>query len=159
MNDGKEPNDIRGLAMTEWEVRAADFEAPDVGPAKRRTRPGRARWCILLALLAPFSVLTHLAVRSGSAGDVRERPVLLTTLATITGPFVGAISRKGQSCCRDFSLRLAAISGPVLALGLVAQVVPLPVRRGQRAVRLGLWTLGWLVWLLGGLVSYVHALG
>src|SRR5262249_42587338 len=52
MNDGEKPDDIRGLAMTEWEVRAADFEALDVGPAKRRTRPGRARWCILLA---PFT--------------------------------------------------------------------------------------------------------
>jgi hypothetical protein len=65
MNDGEEPDDIRCPAMTEWEVRAADFEAPDVGPAKRRPRPGRARLCILLA---PFTVLSDLAVRSGSGG-------------------------------------------------------------------------------------------
>jgi hypothetical protein len=38
-------------------------------------------------------------------------------------------------------------------------VIPLPFRRGQQAVRLLLWTLGWLTWLFGGLVSFVHAFG
>ena len=74
----------------------------------------------------------------------------LTTLATITGPFVGPIARHGQSCCLKFALVLAAICGPVLALGLIAQVVPLPFRRGQQALRLVLWTLGWFVWLFSG---------
>jgi hypothetical protein len=69
-----------------------------------------------------------------------------------------AIARHGQPCCLRFSLRLAAICGPVLALGLIAQVVPLPFRRGQQAVRLVLWTLGWFVWLFGGHVSCIHAL-
>ena len=74
-------------------------------------RAGR-RW-ILLTLLVPFTILTHLAVRSGSPGDVRERPVLLPTLATITGPFTGAFARNGQSCCLDSSLRLAVLrAGP-----------------------------------------------
>jgi hypothetical protein len=49
-NDGEQPDEVRGLTMFEREERAADFEASDVGPAKRRTRPGRARWWILLAL-------------------------------------------------------------------------------------------------------------
>ena len=111
-----------------------------------------------MGLLLPFTALTYLAVSSGSPGDVRDRPVALTTLATVTGPFVGAIARNGQSCCLEFSLRLAAICGPVLALGLIAQVVPLPFRRGQQAVRIALWTLGWLVWLSGGQVSFLHAL-
>ena len=47
----------------------------------------------------------------------------------------------------------------MLALGLIAQVVPLPFRRGQRAVRLMLWTLGWLLWLFSGLISFMHAFG
>ena len=131
----------------------------DVGAPERPPRPSRARWCILAGLLAPFTALTYLAVSSGSPSDVRDRPVVLTTLATITGPFVGAIARHSQSCCLDFSLKLAAICGPILALGLMAQVIPLPFRRGQQTVRLLLWTLGWLTWLFGGLVSFVHAFG
>ena len=131
----------------------------EVGAPKRPPRPSRACWYILAGLLTPFTALTYLAVCSGSPSDVRDRPVILTTLATISGPFVGAIARHGQSCCLDFSLKLAAICGPILALGLIAQVIPLPFRRGQQAVRLLLWTLGWLTWLLGGLVSFVHAFG
>ena len=130
-----------------------------VGEPKRLPRPSRARWYILLGLLVPFTALTYFAVSSGSPSDVRERPVVLTTLATITGPFVGAIARHSESCCLDFSLRLAAMTGPVLALGLIAQVVPLPFRRGRRAVRLMLWTLGWLIWLFSGLISFMHAFG
>jgi hypothetical protein len=131
MSGGDIPDDIRGLTMFEREERAADFEASDVGPAKRPACPGRARWWILLALLAPFTISTHLAVRSGSQGDVRDRPVMLTTLATITGPFTGAIARNGQSCCLAFSLRLALLCGPALALGILAQLVPVPLARGQ----------------------------
>ena len=130
----------------------------EVGEQKRATCPTRARWYILLGLLVPFTALTYLAVSSGSPSDVRDRPVLLTTLATLTGPFVGPIARDGQSCCLDFALSLAAVCGPVLALGLLVQVVPLPFRRGQQAVRLTLWTLGWFVWLFSGQVAFMHAL-
>ena len=136
-----------------------DADFADIGEPKRPPQSSRARWYILLGLLLPFTALTYLAVSSGSPSDVRERPVVLTTLATITGPFVGAIARHGQSCCLDFSLRLAAMTGPVLAFGLIAQVVPLPFRRGQHAVRLMLWTLGWLIWLFSGLISFMHAFG
>src|SRR3954451_24953103 len=117
-----------------------DADLADVGPPKNR--PSRARWYILLGLLVSFTALTYLAVSSGSPGDVRDRPVALTTLATITGPFTGAIARHGQPCCLQCSLWLAAIRGPVLALGLVAQVVPLPFGRGRQAVPLVLWALG-----------------
>jgi hypothetical protein len=149
MNDEDQPDEFRGLTMFEREERAGDFEASDVGPAKRGTRPGWARWWILLTLLAPFSILTHLAVRSGSPFDIRERLVMLMALATITGPFTGAIARNGQSCCLGFSLRLALFCGPALALGILAQLVPVPFTREREAVRLAAWTAGWLVWLLG----------
>src|SRR3954447_26065889 len=115
-----------------------DAVLADVWPPK--SRPSRARWHILLGLLATFTALTYLAVSSGSPGDVHDRPVALTTLAPIMGPFTGAIARHGQSCCLQFSLWLAGICGPVLALGLIAQVAPLPFRRGRQAVRLVLWT-------------------
>ncbi|MDG3007452.1 hypothetical protein [Paludisphaera mucosa] len=132
----------------------ADFA--DFGPPKNLT--SRARRFIFLGLLAPFTVLTYLAVSSGSPGDVRDRPVALTTLATITGPFIGAIARNGQPCCLQSSLRLAAVCGPALALGLTVQVVAPPFGRGRRAVRLAFWAIGWFVWLLGGHVSFMHAL-
>jgi hypothetical protein len=114
---------------------------------------------IFLGLLLPFTTLTYLAVISGSTGDVSDRPVSLSTLATITGPFIGAIARNGQTCGLRCSLWLAVVTGPVLALGWIARVVPMPFRRGQREVRLVLWTLGWLVWLFSGLVSFLHAFG
>jgi hypothetical protein len=66
---------------------------------------------------------------------------------------------------RDFGARgdgkaddTAAVCGPLLALGLVAQVIPEPFRRGRKAVRLVLWTPGGLAWLAGGPVSFLHAL-
>lgn len=131
----------------------ADFS--EVGPPKP-SGSSRARWLILGGLLIPFTVLSYLAVSSGSRNDVSDRPVILTALATITGPFVGAIARHGQDCCLSFSLTLAAMFGPILALGLLAQLVPL--KRGLQLVRLVLWTLGWFVWLSAGQVSFLHAL-
>jgi hypothetical protein len=80
------------------------------------------------------------------------------TLATITGPFTGAIAQNGQSCCLDFSLRLALFWGPALALGILAQLVPVPFARRREAMRLAAWTAGWLVWLLAGPASLLHGL-
>jgi predicted glycoside hydrolase/deacetylase ChbG (UPF0249 family) len=141
----------RGRAMSESELEI------EVGEPKRPPRASRALWYVLLGLLLPFTAVTYLAVSSGSPGDVRDRPVVTTTLATITGPFVGAIARNGQSCCLQSSLALGAVCGPVLALGLFAQVLPLPFGRGERTMRIALWTLGWLVWLSSGQVSFLHA--
>jgi hypothetical protein len=124
-------------------VFVADFT--DIGEPKSPSRASWTLWYILLGLLLPFTVLTYLAVSSASPGDARDRPIALTTLATASGPLTGAIARNGQHCCVSASLRLAAICGPVLALGLFAQVVPLPFRRGEQAVRLTLWSIGWLV--------------
>jgi hypothetical protein len=135
-----------------------DFSPSGVGPAKATRLQSRARGYVFLGLLVPFTALTYLAVSSDSPGDLRDRPIVLTTLATITGPFTGAIARNGQGCCFEFSASLAAFCGPVLAVGLLAQVAPLPFRRGQQAARLVLWTLCWFVWLLCGLVSFGHAL-
>ena len=102
----------------------------DIGPPKKR--PPRARWYILLGLLVPFTFLTYLAVSSGPPNNVRDRPVILTTLATITGPFVGPIARHGQACCLHAALVIAAVLGPILLLGLIAQVVPLPFSAASR---------------------------
>ena len=85
-----------------------DFSPSGVGPAKATRLQSRARGYVFLGLLVPFTALTYLAVSSGSPGDLRDRPIVLTTLATITGPFTGAIARNGQGCCLEFSASLAA---------------------------------------------------
>ncbi len=115
-----------------------DRDFDDVRITKRQLHSSRARWSIFAGLLVPFTALTYLVVSSGSPSDVRDRPVVLTTLATLTGPFTAAIARNGQGCCLSASLHLAAICGPVLALGLVTQAVPLPFMRGREAARLSL---------------------
>ena len=99
-----------------------------------------------------------LSVRSQPPGDGRGTPVILTTLAAIFGPFVGAIARGGQGCCMEASIRLAVIFGPALLVGIIAQFAPLPFKRGREAVRLLLWTCGWATWFFAGFVSFVHAL-
>src|SRR4051794_7346627 len=106
----------------------------DIGPAKHPGRTSHPRGYILLGLLVPFTVLTYLAVSSDAQGSTRDRPVILTTLATISGPFVGAIARNGQGCCLGASLALAAYCAPALAIGLAAQVVPFPLGRGRHVV-------------------------
>jgi len=132
-----------------------DFDGASKAP--RRAELG-VYLAILATLLAGFGLLTFLAVSSGSPSDVRQRPVALTTLATIAGPFTGAIARDGQSCCLDVSRTLAVYLAPFLAAGLLAPaLIPAPTS-GGRALRLALWTAGWFVWLAGGPVSMLHAL-
>lgn len=132
-----------------------DADFADVGGPKHR--PSRARWYVLPVLLVPFSALTYMAVAS-TPGDSRGRPAVLATLATVTGPFVGAIARDGQACCLGISLSVAAACGPMLALGLAAQVISLPFGRGRETARPVLWTPGRSAWLAGGPVSFLHAL-
>lgn len=130
----------------------------EVGASKDAPILSRWHWRILLGLLLIFGVLSYLAISSGSPSEMRERSVVLTTFGTITGPFVGAIARNGQSCCLEASIQIACVAGPILALGLLAQVFPLPRTRAALAGRLLLWTTGWLAWLTGGLLSFAHAL-
>ncbi|MFO0910494.1 MAG: hypothetical protein U0794_19475 [Isosphaeraceae bacterium] len=119
----------------------------------------RAQVWMFSGQLLLFTLLVALMANTGTPGDLSNRPRMLTTLATITGPFVGAIARNGQSCCLAASVGLALYSGPVLAATLLAQVVPLPEGRMANALRLSLWTVGWLVWFGSGLISFFHAFG
>jgi hypothetical protein len=130
----------------------------EVSPAKLPRRSVRARWYIFVALLVPWTVLTYVVVSGAPPGDGRDRPVAFTTLAAISGPFVGAIARNGQECCLATSIRLATIVGLPLAIGILFQFVPIPVGRYREALRLVLWTCGWLAWFAGGCVSFLHAL-
>ena len=47
---------------------------------------------------------------------------------------------------------------PVLLIGIMSQFIHLPDRRWVCGMRMTLWILGWLVWFLGGVLSFGHAL-
>ncbi len=148
--------------MDKWNVRetvdGGFGEAHKVPPSDPTRAMSSARWCIFLALLVPFTILTYLAVSSGSPGDVRDRPIALTSLGTIAGPFTGAIARRGQGCCLAASLNIAMFCGPILATGVLFQLLPEPTTPWGGAPRLLLWACGWFVWFAGGTLSFLHAL-
>ncbi len=80
------------------------------------------------------------------------------TVATITGPLTGAISRGFQSCCLEYSLLLLVFCAPVLLGGILLQFLRLPERRWTGTLRMTAWVLGWVVWFGGGILSFGHAL-
>jgi hypothetical protein len=112
-----------------------------------------------VVMLGVFMILTFLITSAGvdRGVDYRAR-VLQTTLGTITGPLTGAISRGFQPCCLKFSLTVMLYCAPVLLIGVLVQFISLPDETWLNVVRMSLWILGWLVWFLGGIVSFAHAL-
>jgi hypothetical protein len=111
-------------------------------------------------MLGLFMALTCLITNAGvDPGADHDARVIQATLGTIAGPMTGAISRGFQPCCLEFSLGVMLYCGPVLAIGLLVQFLPLPEGEWLRPFRLSLWVVGWLVWFLGGIVSFAHALG
>ena len=84
--------------------------------------------------------------------------VLLTTAGTISGPMTGALARDWQGCCLEFSIFLLPCCGSALVGAAAFQFIPLPLKRGATAIRLSVWTVGLLVWFMGGIVSFGHAL-
>lgn len=119
----------------------------------------RHGWVFLLFLIV-CTVLNFFVLDAGvDDGEDHSRQVLVTTLATISGPMTGAIARDFQGCCTRFSVRvLLIISGPALVLSTFMQVIRLPFRKGQGIVRMIFWVIGLLLWFLGGFASYGHAL-
>lgn len=79
-------------------------------------------------------------------------------LGSITGPFTGAIARHFQSCCWQFSMSILPYSAALLAIGVLAQIVALPCKCCERAMRLTAWCLGLLGWFAGVVISFAHAL-
>ncbi len=110
-------------------------------------------------LLVLFSVFTCLIVYTGSDDNAEHTTrVIKTTLGTITGPMTGAIARDFQSCCVDFSLSLMGFCAPLLTLTILAQFIRLPEKKWIAITRISLWITGWLIWFLGGVASFGHAL-
>ena len=116
----------------------------------------RAHGFIALGFLVVFSGFTLFLVCHPKNNEGLAN-IVVTTLATVTGPMVGAVARDGQSCCLKFSLSLLPWSGAFLAVGTLFQIVPLPLRRFAPALRLTMWCLGLLGWFGGGVVSFLHA--
>lgn len=120
---------------------------------------GTAHLLVFIAVWGPFTALTYyVADRGLDDGPEHDRAVVVTTLASITGPMVGAISRDLQGCCLEFSLWLLPYCGAFLVVGVLAQLVRLPRWAPIRAFQLMLWLVGLLVWFGGGIVSFGHAL-
>lgn len=116
----------------------------------------RTHGYIALGFLLVFSGFTLFLVCQPKNNE-GVADIVVTALATATGPMVGAVARNCQSCCLKFSLSLMPWSGAFLATGILFQFVPLPFHRFARALRLTMWVLGLLGWFGGGVISFAHA--
>ncbi len=83
--------------------------------------------------------------------------VVRATLATVTGPFDGVIARPGDEAAWMAVRFFFPVCACFLVLAAVCQVVPLPLRRGAFALRIGTWSIGWFVWFSGAIPSLVNA--
>jgi len=119
----------------------------------------KAHLIVFVAMLVVFTVLTFLITNAGvDDGAEHNTRVFQSTVGTITGPLTGAISRGFQGCCLRFSLTVMAYCAPILLIGAVTQFIGLSDRKWLRVTRMVLWILGWLVWFMGGILSFGHAL-
>lgn len=120
----------------------------------------KAHLWILLGFYIAFAALSLLLLLPGSLsgrGDTLTRS-LTASVGSFSGPFTGAIARGFQSCCLQFSLSLCPYCGSILGIGLLFQFVPLHFGRFEHRFRLTMWSLGFLGWFGGGLISFAHAL-
>lgn len=113
---------------------------------------------ILLAIWTFFTIANFAILCAALDGQNKYIYTLLTTAATITGPLTGAIARQWQSCCTEFSLKIMMFCAPVLLFGTIFQLIKLPFEKFAGAIRLFLWIVCILIWFLGGILSFGHAL-
>ena len=113
---------------------------------------------IFLAIWILFTIATFAITIAGLDGQNNYKYVFLTTAGTFTGPMTGAISRQWQGCCTKFSLKLMMFCAPVLILGILFQLLKLPFTKFAGAIRLFIWIVSLLIWFLGGILSFGHAL-
>jgi hypothetical protein len=145
---------------------SGEDQIPNMTQSKERTLRGyvknnltRVYAVVFASMLLVFTALTFLITNAGvDQGAEHNIRVVQTTAGTITGPLTGAISRGFQGCCLRFSLTVMAFCAPFLLIGTMIQFIALPDRMWLRVMRMFLWSLGWLVWFMGGIVSFGHAL-
>jgi len=81
-----------------------------------------------------------------------------TSFGVIAGPMAGAIARPDSSCCVANSWALLPTCAAILGAAIAFQFLPVRRSRVVDAIRLVVWTLGWLVWFGGAIVSLLHAM-
>lgn len=113
---------------------------------------------IFLAIWILFSIATFAILCAGLDGQNNYIYVVLTTAGTITGPMTRAIARQWQECCTEFSLKIMMFCAPVLLFGTIFQWIKLPFTKFAAAFRLFIWIVCLLIWFLGGILSFGHAL-
>lgn len=119
----------------------------------------RVHIIVFACLLALFMVLTFLITNAGVVShSEHDARVLQATIGTITGPLTGAISRGFQRCCLKFSLTVMIYCAPFLLVGVLAQFIGSADKRWVRMTKMAVWIFGWLVWFMGGILSFGHAL-
>jgi hypothetical protein len=112
-----------------------------------------------LIIFVVFTIITFLITNDAVDRGVEHNGIVLkATLETITGPMVGALTRGWQDCCLKFSLWVMMFTAPVLLLCILFQFIPLPDKKWRTSLRMFIWILGWIVWFLGGILSFGHAL-
>ena len=118
-----------------------------------------AHLCVFLVTWFGFTVLT-LYILSRGLDDAQSRLlfVLSTSVASVSGPLTGAISRGFQGCCLEFSVWLMPYCATGLGIALLVHVSSTSSSLWMRSVRLLTWTIGLFIWFAGGIVSFGHAL-
>jgi hypothetical protein len=104
---------------------------------------------ILISFIAYMGIDKH---------DNHTALFILTTLGSISGPMVGAISREFQSCCLTFSLDVMMVAAPILFLGILLQWIRFPDKKWIRKILRGIWVFAWISWFLLGIFTFGHAL-
>lgn len=81
-----------------------------------------------------------------------------TTLGSISGPMVGAISRGFQGCCLKCSLNVMKLALPILTIGIGLQFLNFPDRKWIHITSRTIWVLSWVAWFFLGIATFGHAL-
>ena len=119
----------------------------------------KAHVIVFVGMLVVFTILTFLITNAGIDDRSQHNArVLQATIGTIAGPLTGAISLGFQDCCLRASLTIMAYCAPILVIAIFLQFARLPQRMWAPILQIGTWAIGWLVWFLGGILSFGHAL-
>ena len=84
--------------------------------------------------------------------------IFLATLATVTGPFTGAIARYDEPVIQGPVLRPMLYCAAYIVILLSSQVIPLPFRRVSMPVRYLAWLAGLVAWFGAGIISLLAAI-
>jgi hypothetical protein len=116
---------------------------------------------LLFGFYLVFAGLTFLLMLPGAISGHGE-PVtnaVVASLLAFSGPFTGVISRGHYACpsCRSFTITLLPYCSTILGAGFLLQLMPPPVMRLARALRISAWVLALLAWFAGTLLSVLAA--